>query len=109
MSFALPKEKDIQKQIVQYLKMRGAVAVRTNSGAFKVKDRFVRFNSEEGCSDLLCCYRGFFVALEVKRPGKKPTAKQSGFLGEVEKASGIAAVVTSIDDVREILDNLERA
>ena len=33
-----------------------------------------------GCPDILCCFRGRNVLLEVKRPGKKPNALQLEFI-----------------------------
>ena len=35
-----------------------------------------------GCPDLLACYRGRNVLLEVKLPGEKPNAKQIAFHAE---------------------------
>jgi hypothetical protein len=95
-------------QLKQYLELAGALVIRVNSGAFagshNGKKWFVKLNSEPGCSDLLACYRGRFVALEVKRPGKKATPEQESFLAAVEAAGGLAAVVTGIEDVQQLLD-----
>ncbi len=38
-----------------------------------------------------------FAAVEVKRPGERPTQDQSRFLHAVSQAGGIAAVANSID------------
>jgi len=43
-------------------------------------------------------------ALEVKRPGRRPTKLQQAVLKKWEAAGAIAAVVTSAEDVRELLD-----
>lgn len=40
--------------------------------------------------DLLACYRGTFVAIELKRPGKKPTALQERVLDQVADAGGVS-------------------
>lgn len=103
-----PKERDIQRQCMDWLKLWGALVVRTNSGAFTVGEgrarRFVRANSEPGCSDCLCVLPGGgFAALEFKRPGNKPTDSQKSFLGEVAKRGGLALVVSSLDGLREAL------
>lgn len=51
---------------------------------------------ESGVSDLLLCYQGIFIALEVKSQanGKnKPTALQAKFLRRIQDAGGLVAVV----------------
>lgn len=51
---------------------------------------------EAGVSDLLLCYQGIFIALEVKSEanGKnRPTPLQSKFLRRVRDAGGLVAVV----------------
>lgn len=108
MTLPRPRERDVQAAVLEYLALRRALAVRTNSGAVKVGTRLVRFNSAVGCSDILACYRGRFVALEVKRDGKsKATDNQAAFLDAVRLAGGVGEVVAGIDDVRAILDRID--
>lgn len=52
-----------------------------------------------GVSDILGCVNGYFLAIEVKRPGKKPTLAQMEFLKEVNSAGGIGFVATGTQDV----------
>lgn len=104
-----PLEREVQKSIIALLTFRRALVVRTNSGGVKVDDRYVRFNSAKGCSDLLACYRGRWLALEVKRDAKeKPTEQQAAFLAEVARAGGIGRVVSDIREVETILDQIDR-
>jgi hypothetical protein len=99
-----PKERDTQRAVIAYLKLAGVIPLRVNSGATKVGNRFIRFNSEPGCSDIIACLPdGRFAAIEVKRPGKKPTIEQLSFLQAVEKGNGLAWVVQSVEDVRNKL------
>ena len=103
-----PRERLVQSVILHYLALRRAMVVRTNSGGMKVDDRFVRFNSAKGCSDLLVCYRGRWVSLEVKRDAKaKATTTQLEFLADVARAGGVGAVVWDIDGVAAILDAID--
>jgi len=44
-----------------------------------------------------------FTAIEVKRPGKKPTAEQLKFLEAVRAAGGIAGVCCSVSDYHELI------
>jgi hypothetical protein len=102
------RETALVTQVKAYLELAGALVIRINSGAFAGehhgRKRFVRLNSEPGCSDLLCCYHGRFLALEVKRPGNQATPKQESFLSSVRAAGGLAAVVTDIEDVQQLLN-----
>lgn len=86
------------------------------TGEYKGKKRFVAFvayyalgiaRQIAGISDLICCTpQGRFVALEVKLPGKEPTAKQVSFMDAVREAGGIAEVVSSLDDVENIINRV---
>lgn len=108
MKLPRPLEKDVQAAVLQYLAVRLALPVRTNSGAVKTDGRFVRFNSAPGCADILACYRGKFLAIEVKRDAKaKASDKQAAFLAAVAEAGGIGQVVTGIDDVKAVLDRID--
>ena len=108
MKLPRPKEKEVQAAILDYLALRRAEAIRTNSGAVKVGQRFIRFNSRLGCSDILACYQGRFLALEVKRDSKaKASDHQGEFLESVRAAGGIGAVVSSVEDVMRILDQID--
>ena len=86
-------EKQIQKKILKYLKSKGGIWIKINQGMFAIA----------GISDILGCFHGFFFALEVKRPQGKMTRRQQMFQIAVKKAGGIAEVVTSVNDTREII------
>jgi hypothetical protein len=111
MAIKAASESGLLKAVKQLIALRGGFAIRVNSGAFAGtyggKKRFVRLNSEPGCSDLLVCYRGRFLALETKLRGRKPTAAQRSFLLAIEAAGGWAAVVNDLDDVRTLLDAID--
>lgn len=112
MAIAGASEADIQRQCLQVLRMYGAVPIRVNSGAVAVaaagghKRRFVRMNSAPGCSDIIACFLGAFIAVEVKRPGGKLTESQRQFLAEVTAAGGVACVITSAADLAGMLQTL---
>ena len=57
--------------------------------------------------DVLFCYRGWFYAVETKRPGvNKSTPRQASVLREVAAAGGGIAVENSVglETVRKMLD-----
>ena len=59
-----------------------------------------------GVSDIVCCYRGRFIAIEAKAtPKQKPTALQGAYLAEVKNAGGYAMVihVDNVDLLRTLL------
>lgn len=58
-----------------------------------------------GIPDIIACIGGQFFAFEVKVPGGKQTKLQSVTLDKIKAAGGIACVVTSVTEVRKILND----
>jgi hypothetical protein len=58
-----------------------------------------------GSADILGILRpsGRFLAIEVKKPGEKPSDEQIAFLLAIRDAGGVAIVAYSLDDVRKVL------
>jgi len=101
-------EGQIVKACLQYLKLRGVLAWRQNTGAVtgmhKGKRRFVRFGIP-GMSDIAGVLpSGLALFIECKVPGRKPTAAQWAFLGAVEMTGAVTLVVHSLDELIEQLD-----
>jgi len=64
---------------------------------------------QNGVSDILVCHNGMFMALEIKRYSNSVVSDdQKRFINEVIHAGGIGAIVTSIDDVRNVLKYPDR-
>jgi len=117
MSIPKPTEQSIVNACMDLLALRGALAIRINSGAAKIGDRFVQFyrlNADDmTVVDILGTTRtGRSLACEVKRPGlgKKslPTAKQQAFLDAVAKRGGLALCVTDVRQLDAALTAAER-
>lgn len=53
--------------------------------------------------DLLGCYRGRAFAIEIKRPGGKPTERQLRFLRQWDAAGAITGVAESWEQVMHLL------
>jgi hypothetical protein len=49
--------------------------------------------------DLLVCWNGKFVGIEVKAPGKKTTKRQDEIINQIRRAEGAAFVVSSLEEV----------
>lgn len=91
------KEKEVVDSIKNYL--------QTIPNIFYWKEHGGQFGTA-GIPDIIVCYKGRFIALEVKRPGGKPTLLQKITLNKIEKAKGIAKIVTSVEQVKQIIENL---
>ena len=90
-----PTEREIKKSIRMYLNMRGIFNFNQWQGQF----------SEKGVSDLIGVLpkSGRILAIEIKRPGKKPTDFQIKFMENINRSGGLAFVATSIKEVEEKL------
>lgn len=92
-------EKAIEKRIVSALRKRGAWVVKFHGTAA----------TRTGVPDLLCCYSGHFLAIEVKQSGGRPTTKlQEHELQQVKDAGGLAIVAMDVEVVEEALNYLDR-
>lgn len=88
------KENEIIKQIREFLK--------TVSNCYFWKEHGGQYGTA-GVPDIIACIRGNFVAFEVKNEKGKVTVLQAVTLRRIQAAGGIAAVVRSVDEVREII------
>ena len=57
-----------------------------------------------GIPDIIVCYKGKFIGLEAKVGNNTATNLQEMTIREIRQAGGYAAVVRSVEDVKEILD-----
>ena len=60
-----------------------------------------------GLPDIICCIGGRFVAFEVKTPSGKLSKIQEITIRRIKDAEGKAYKVTSVGDVKTILESLE--
>ena len=97
------KEGDLVKHCLKRLEQLGAFAWKQNQGGMKMTGegprRFIRFAHVDGISDIIGVYKGRFLAVECKQPGRKPTDKQAMFLDLVKCNGGIAIVTSSVDEM----------
>lgn len=65
---------------------------------------------QRGIADILVCYCGHFIALEVKRPGKERnlSAYQEAFLANVAEAGGASALVTSVTQAIKLIRDTKK-
>ena len=101
----MTSETDIQSLVRLALSERGILNWRNNTGALKDKDgRLVRYGLFPGSSDIIGIMPdGRFLAIEVKKPGKKPTPEQLNFIEVIRRHGGIAGVVHSPEELEGLL------
>ena len=62
-----------------------------------------------GFPDLMVCYKGLFVALEIKTLVGRATFQQLKVIEDIRMAGGWAWVVTSVDEVSKYLGVIDHA
>lgn len=91
-------EKDVQRAILDYLRITHQKFWRHNSGGFKNKDgHFFKFG-ESGSPDIFIVRQGKIYGVEVKGTGGKQTDNQVEWQKDFEKAGGIYLLVHSVDE-----------
>lgn len=87
-------EAHIQRKIQKGLQKDGAYVFKVHGGRYS-----------QGVPDLVGCIGGVFFGLEVKKPTTRTHVSklQAKNLKDIETAAGIAAVVTSLDEAREVI------
>jgi Holliday junction resolvase len=91
-------EAKVKKKVVDVLKKNGAYYFFPATGGY----------GRSGVPDIVCCYRGVFVAIECKAGTNKPTPLQEAEMGKIRQAQGFVLVVneTNIDDVATLLRDI---
>lgn len=90
------REKNIENKIKAYLKSIGAYYVKYFGNSY----------SQVGVPDLLVCYKGHFIGIEVKNETGKTSPLQDINIKRINEAGGISFVARSVEDVKVVLDNV---
>lgn len=90
------KEQDIQRKIIKYLESVGAYVVK------------VVASNKSGTPDILACYRGIFLAIEVKRHETKTNVSelQEYNIKKIKEAGGVAIVSWDLDAVKATIEDI---
>ena len=102
-------ESEIQSQILQYLQLLNCVVKRNNTGAVNRGGRLVRYG-EPGSPDIevVSPPDGRYIGLEVKRPRGRLSAIQKQYQQRIREVGGVYEKVTSVDDVKKVMEGLYR-
>ena len=93
----MTKEQDIQIAIMNYISSIGGLPVKFNN---------IGIYAKAGVPDILACIKGRFVAIEVKKPGNKPSSLQENFINAVNQIGGFAFWADNLQDVKDKLKEL---
>lgn len=98
------KESEVQKLILDYLRLNGCLVFKVNNGGVYIKSRDCYMKGPiKGVPDIVgLTSKGRFIGVEVKVKYNKPSAEQLSFLAEIKKRKGIALVAYSLDDIIKI-------
>ena len=93
-----PLERNVVKKILERLRSRGGFWVKLHGSPFITA----------GLPDIIGCYRGQFVAFEVKRDEhEKATTLQLFYLERISRAGGTARLIHSTEAAEAELDRID--
>lgn len=90
------REKNIENKIKNYLKSKGAYYFKHHGNQF----------SQVGVPDVIACYKGRFIGIEVKNETGKTSPLQDINLKMINDAGGIGIVARKVEDVSKVIDNI---
>lgn len=88
------KESQIQSKIIKYLSQR----------AYVIKTIVTNRN---GVPDVIICYKGKFVAFEIKAERGVLSSLQTYNLTKIKENGGYSASVKSLEEVKDILAKID--
>ena len=90
----------VNKIMASLEKGLGGIWIKISAGPFQVA----------GLPDIIGCYKGKFIGLEVKLPGKEKTLTkiQQFWLRKINEAGGKASMVTSVEQSLELVQNTRK-
>ena len=103
-----PTEKEIQDNIIEYLRRKKWYVQRLNSGVYRLEKSLVR-GVAAGTPDVMAFKRWGYgdnahvhlLFVEVKRPGKKATPLQLSKMSELARYGAKCLVATCIEDLQK--------
>ena len=92
------KESALTNAIMKRLRAHGGFWIKIHGGASQVS----------GIPDIIGCYRGRFIAMEVKRPGAELVSpRQRLMLERISEAKGTCGVITRASDAVNMLVEID--
>lgn len=91
------REKTIENKIKAYLKSIGAYYFKHHGNQF----------SQVGVPDIIACYKGHFIGIEVKNETGKTSPLQDINLKMIQDAGGYSLVARSVEDVEWVIKDID--
>ena len=93
-------EKNFENRVKKFLKEKGAWVLKYWGGAAYTKS---------GIPDLLVCFKGYFLGIELKAPNGKPSELQLYNLRQINKAEGISILLypKDFEQFKQFIEQLE--
>ena len=85
------KESQFSREVVKYLKEKGALVNVNTANMF----------DKVGRSDVECCYKGHWISLELKVGNYQPDPLQISYLKKVRDAGGFGLILR--DTIQELM------
>ena len=92
----IPLESAFQTKVIEYIKERGGYPIKIHVSTYQL----------EGEPDIVCCYKGWFCAFELKQ-GSKLSDLQKIKLELIRESGGVAMEVRSIQQIAEVFDGID--
>ena len=93
---------ELTNLVIDFLYRAGAYPWRASSvGVYDKQRATFRASAKKGVSDVLACYRGRLIAVEIKIGKDKLSPEQTGFIENVRHAGGIAFVATDFEQFKK--------
>lgn len=89
----------VETPIKKYLFSKGAYFFKVHGSAFM----------EPGIPDIICCYKGLFIGIECKAPGKLGDQSDQQKIHEhnIIQSGGIYLLTDNINDIKNLLDEID--
>lgn len=93
-------EAKVKKKVVDVIKKNHAYYFFPATGGY----------GRSGVPDVVCCYRGVFVAIECKAGNNKPTGLQELEMAKIRQAQGFVLVVNedNLADVQDVFTTIDK-
>lgn len=103
----MSKATELTNKIINHIYRQGGYAWRASStGIYDQRQHAFRTAPKKGVSDVLGCFKGRLLAIEVKIGKDRLSDEQSGFLGNIENAGGLCFVAKDFDSFKDWWKNI---
>ena len=93
---------DLTNQVINHIYLAGGFSYRSSSvGVFDTKRMHFRAAAKKGVADVIGCFKGRFIAVEIKIGTDRLSDEQDGFLKNIQHAGGVAIVAKDFEQFKE--------